>query len=567
MDIHYQDIYLKIEPIYDYSPVDPAPGHSYAYRRDCFRRRGHESGQISEDETLQRMLTALVYRQYTDDTYTTAAPTQLINSDLSEPPLDRRVPGAILYTRPGKRLRIHVFNGDSEPHSLHMHGIQYGIDADGAFPFGTKDKQGVRSDQICPGKAYTYQYDVTSKMIGAWAFHDHFARIGENARLGLFGGLVVRDPAWDPNALEVPFFLHKMAGRRNAPIFDSRDIVLGASWPRQFELEGSFDYRCGLHPAMVGKVRVVVDGPEAQNVEIHDDRFVPPEAIVGVGGTVQWTNRGSNTHTVEEASGTVSSTTYAINGRSFAGNTPVIQVESGRAIRWYVFNLDLSMEWHNFHPHASHWSHGGQHLDNRSIGPAESFVVETTAPPVILAPADVDDGPKRTVRLSASYPIHCHVEPHVMSGMVALMQASQEIEISQAQEDSLGFPLPLHQPFSCPVPEHNLCIDVFDNGSWQELRKATVFAVHGALLMTGKVILWSGHAELRGDKPPYKLQSAQYDPVRDTYTESPFGDDLFCAGIALLPDGRLVAGGGANPGEVRSTNIFLITYQAHPAQK
>ena len=55
MDINYQDIYLKIEPIYDYSPVDPAPGHSYAYRRDCFRRHGHESGLISEDETHQRM--------------------------------------------------------------------------------------------------------------------------------------------------------------------------------------------------------------------------------------------------------------------------------------------------------------------------------------------------------------------------------------------------------------------------------------------------------------------------------------------------------------------------------
>ena len=553
MSCDYQDIYLKIEPIYDYSPVDPAPGHTYEYRRDCFRRTGHENGVISEDEIHQRMLTALVYREYTNDTYTTMAATPLIASDLSEPPVDRRVPGAALFSRPGVRLRIHVLNGDNEPHSLHLHGIQYGIDSDGTFPFGVKNNAGVRSDQICPGKSYTYQYDVTPEMSGAWVFHDHFNKIGENAGRGLFGGLVVRAPEWNPDAVEVPFFMHKMAGRRSAPLFDSGDIAPNGTYHRAFDVAGSFDYRCALHPVMLGKVDVVSGGPTDVQVEIHDQVFKPETVTVGVGGTVHWSSVSAITHTVEESGSTASNTTYAINGRAFAGNTPVIQVESGQAIRWYVFNLDLGMEWHNFHPHASHWSFGGQHLDNRSVGPAEAFVVETTAPPVILPPCDEDAGPKRTVQLSASYPIHCHVEPHVMGGMVALMRATQEVEITAAQEEALGFPLPEEQLFACPVPEANFCVDAVDRGSWETLKEAPVFAVHGALLRTGKVMLWSGHAELG---TTYPLESAQYDPASDTYTISPFGEDLFCAGMAFLDDGRLLAGGGANPGEVRSTHIF-----------
>ena len=178
-------------------------------------------------------------------------------------------------------------------------------------------------------------------------------------------------------------------------------------------------------------------------------------------------------------------------------------------------NLDLDMQWHNFHPHASHWSFGGQHLDNRSIGPAEAFVVETTAPPVVLPFCDADEGPKRTVRMSANFPIHCHVEPHVMGGMVALMRTTQEVEVTQAQENALGFPLPEEKPFACPIPEADLCIDTVDRGSWQTLQQAPVFAVHGALLKTGKVILWSGHAELG---TTYPLESAQYDPATDSYT-------------------------------------------------
>ena len=79
-----------------------------------------------------------------------------------------------------------------------------------------------------------------------------------------------------------------------------------------------------------------------------------------------------------------------INGRTFIGNTPTIRAKAGRRIRWYVFNLDLGMLWHNFHLHGQRFRVGDEMLDTRSIGPAESFIVDTVVPPVVLLPLKGD---------------------------------------------------------------------------------------------------------------------------------------------------------------------------------
>jgi FtsP/CotA-like multicopper oxidase with cupredoxin domain len=83
------------------------------------------------------------------------------------------VPGTVVYAHPGDRLFIHVLNSDTDPHSFHLHGLSYGIDSDGAWPFGIEASDHRRSDEICPGETWTYTFDITDEMAGAWPFHDH----------------------------------------------------------------------------------------------------------------------------------------------------------------------------------------------------------------------------------------------------------------------------------------------------------------------------------------------------------------------------------------------------------
>jgi len=101
--------------------------------------------------------------------------------------------------------------------------------------------------------------------------------------------------------------------------------------------------------------------------------------------------------------------------------SPTILAHAGQRIRWYVFDLDLGMGWHNFHPHGQRWQFAGETIDLRSIGPAESFIVETQAPPVLLLPPGFEhcDGPHKGAKeykLRGDFLVHCHVEMHMMQG-------------------------------------------------------------------------------------------------------------------------------------------------------
>jgi hypothetical protein len=105
----------------------------------------------------------------------------------------------VIYTRPCQRLKIHVWNTDDVSHSLHVHGLRYGIDSDGSWPFGTEAAHhGGRSDAICPGQTWIYTFDVPDDALGAWPFHDHTHHMDTKIDQGLFGGIVVLGPCDRP---------------------------------------------------------------------------------------------------------------------------------------------------------------------------------------------------------------------------------------------------------------------------------------------------------------------------------------------------------------------------------
>jgi FtsP/CotA-like multicopper oxidase with cupredoxin domain len=447
-----RDVFLQIEPVADYSPLAPLLC-SRRYGRDCQFHEGHELGRIPAGEILDARVDALVYREYTDNSYTVPVTSPLVPADENEPPWDRRVPGALIWSRPGEQLRIHVRNADPyDCHSLHVHGLQYGIDSDGAWPRGIAAKDGRRSDEIRPGESWTYVFDVTDETIGAWPFHDHVHHIQANIERGLFGAIIVRDPAAPRVDHEVPMFFHVMS-QTGATAFESKTLTNGQSFSQVFANAGeTTGYICRIHGASMSGQVTVVSGPPTGtvNVTIQDNKFVPANVTVTAGTTVTWTNAGNNQHIVFSGGGGKQS--FCLNGRAYVGNTPTIVGDSGETIRWYVMNLDVGSVWHNFHPHAMRWqlpAPPGGAGDVHALSPIEYFVADTEIPCAVRLPCELEDlqacppDDACQVTITGDFLFHCHIEEHMMGGLAGLVRARQKVWVTDEALDRTRIHLPI----------------------------------------------------------------------------------------------------------------------------
>jgi len=640
-------IYLKIESIANYNPVNPEPKPTppKAYRRDCLRGMGHEDGTLPASEVAARSFTALVYREYLDAAYTIPKPDKLVLADINEPVYYARVPGTVIYTHPGDRLLIHVLNGAAEPHSFHLHGLRYGVDGDGAWPLGTQSSDGRRSDEICPGDSWTYTYDVTDEMVGAWPFHDHYKTIGDFVNRGLFGGIVVlphqhhvpprmalppeleavlgldktreapvpsqqlaalaehlkewaefphvrHAPTKDHPVLHVPLFFHLMTGPGGKPAFEKNPFNPGdPPFVVTFGAPGTFNFHCNIHPQMTGTVTVAAGGADTATfniVSVPDMKFVNPAtntnaATVRPGGTVQWVHASNLTHTVTEDGAGIPS--FCLNGRSFVGNTPTIEAVTGQKIRWYVFSLDLGTIWHNFHTHAQRWTFAGTTIDVRSLSPAESFVAETTAPPVLLLPHDIEQTqpPEKRLKhakayhLRADFLVHCHVEMHMMQGLAGLVRSRQTVWLTDEQADRVrkatGLPLDPGGNDCAPI-DLNRC-DSLDNGKWEEVPdsappKLRATMMHSTLVpKTDQVLFWGyfGDETQLWDRGTGVFSDPAKQPADAKMPRDVVFSNLHSAGHAYLDtdEGTLLAHGGESDSSRQSflfhgaTNEWEIT--------
>lgn len=94
-----------------------------------------------------------------------------------------------------------------------------------------------------------------------------------------------------------------------------------------------------------------------------------------------------------------------VDGRAFLGNTPVFHARVGDLVQWDV--LSLGNDFHTFHVHGHRWiGPGGRPTDTQTIGPAESFELRWR-----------EDAP-------GTWLYHCHVEAHMMDGMIGLYRVA-----------------------------------------------------------------------------------------------------------------------------------------------
>ena len=95
----------------------------------------------------------------------------------------------------------------------------------------------------------------------------------------------------------------------------------------------------------------------------------------------------------------------AIDGRAFVGNTPVFHSTVGQLVQWDV--MAMGSEHHTFHVHGHRWMTADGPRDTQTVGPAESFRFRWR---------EEDPG---------TWLYHCHVEDHMMRGMIGIYRVSR----------------------------------------------------------------------------------------------------------------------------------------------
>jgi hypothetical protein len=88
-------------------------------------------------------------------------------------------------------------------------------------------------------------------------------------------------------------------------------------------------------------------------------------------------------------------------------------------------------------------------------------------------------------------------------------------------------------------------------GQWSQVLDWPLVAIHMALMPNGKVLAWDDHTDGSG--------AVVFDPATFNVTAVPFPTaNLFCAGLSLLPDGRVLVAGGHISNHVGLKNATLF---------
>ena len=105
------------------------------------------------------------------------------------------LPGPTLHLRPGDRLRVQLVNRLNEPTNLHVHGLHVSPEGNGDNTFVT----------VKPGASFDYDYQLPpDHPPGVYWYHPHHhGTVADQIFGGLYGAIIVSDPARGAGALPV----------------------------------------------------------------------------------------------------------------------------------------------------------------------------------------------------------------------------------------------------------------------------------------------------------------------------------------------------------------------------
>jgi manganese oxidase len=265
-----------------------------------------------------------LYREYTDDTFSRLAPRPEAWQHLG-------FLGPVIHAAVGDRVQVAFRNNLDRPVSVHMHGLLYDKDSEGA-PYAdgtTAEHKG--DDAVPPGTTYTYRYAVPERagpgpMEGSsvmWMYHSHSDEVGDT-NSGLMGPVIVTRKG--------------MARADGSPKDVDRELV---------------------------SVFQVSDENQSLDMPANTSRLTAPP--------------DPDDEEFEE-----SNLMHNINGYVY-GNQPLgdaagegMTVRSGQHVRWYLMSMGTEVDLHTPHWHGNTVVANGMRADVVSLLPAQMITADMT---------------------------------------------------------------------------------------------------------------------------------------------------------------------------------------------
>ena len=246
------------------------------------------------------------YIQYTDNTYTTQV----------EQPVWMGILGPQLHAVEGDSIKVHFLNRADKPLSIHVHGLQYDEDNEGA------DMKGSGAF-VKPGSMFTYHWEVDSDSAPGpndpssivWLYHSHVDAVTE-VYDGLIGTVVVTKKGME-RALD-----------------DPRPKDIDKAFTTLFLIFNEND-------------RKIVESGQ-------NETYASPEEA----------EEGNLKH--------------AINGFIF-GNLQGLEVAQHDRVRWYLIGLGTEVDMHTAHWHGQTVLNAGKRTDVVELLPGSMVTVDMIA--------------------------------------------------------------------------------------------------------------------------------------------------------------------------------------------
>ena len=292
-----------------------------------------------------------LYRGYTDGTFTHLQ---------ARPPEDRYLGllGPVIRAEVGDTIKVVFKNTCAIPTSVHPHGVFYDKDSEGApYNDGTSGADKL-DDGVPKGKTHVYTWKVPERAGPGpgdgssvmWMYHSHTDEIGDTYA-GLMGPMEITrrgmaKPDGSPKDVDQEVFVLFSVMNENASPYIDANIRRFARKP-----------------------------------------YAPPRQLV------------------DDDDFDESNLMHSINGYVF-GNQPMITLQRGERVRWYVMSMGTEVDLHTPHWHGNDVTVNGMRMDVVSLLPAGMVVADM-----------VPDNP-------GIWLFHCHVNDHIRAGMLTRYQVT-----------------------------------------------------------------------------------------------------------------------------------------------